>query len=95
MRFREAIERIHQMLKKEFIQTLRDPHTRWLLIGPPIIAIPANARGSAGNRCPVSSATSSQRIPCASSHSAKWPGPSVGEKRKMTTGFMQLTAIVP
>ena len=25
------------MLKKEFIQTLRDPHTRWLLFGPPLI----------------------------------------------------------
>jgi ABC-2 type transport system permease protein len=25
------------MLRKEFIQTLRDPHTRWLLFGPPII----------------------------------------------------------
>ena len=37
MRFRESIERIRQMLKKEFIQTLRDPHTRWLLFGPPLI----------------------------------------------------------
>jgi len=37
MRFREAIERIHQMLRKEFIQTLRDPHTRWLLFGPALI----------------------------------------------------------
>jgi len=25
------------MLRKEFIQTLRDPHTRFLLIGPPIV----------------------------------------------------------
>jgi ABC-2 type transport system permease protein len=25
------------LVKKEFIQTLRDPHTRWLLFGPPII----------------------------------------------------------
>jgi ABC-2 type transport system permease protein len=25
------------MLRKEFIQTLRDPHTRFLLIGPPVI----------------------------------------------------------
>jgi drug efflux transport system permease protein len=37
MRFRQAIARIRQMLKKEFIQTLRDPHTRWLLWGPPLI----------------------------------------------------------
>jgi len=37
MRFREALERIRQMLKKEFIQTLRDPHTRWLLFGPALI----------------------------------------------------------
>ena len=37
MRFREAIERIRQMLKKEFIQTLRDPHTRWILFGPALI----------------------------------------------------------
>lgn len=37
MRFRESIERIRQMLKKEFIQTLRDPHTRWLLFGPALI----------------------------------------------------------
>jgi len=37
MRIREAIERIRQMLKKEFIQTLRDPHTRWILFGPALI----------------------------------------------------------
>jgi ABC-2 type transport system permease protein len=37
MKFREAIERIRQMMKKEFIQTLRDPHTRWLLFGPALI----------------------------------------------------------
>ncbi len=37
MRFRGSIERIRQMLKKEFIQTLRDPHTRWLLFGPALI----------------------------------------------------------
>jgi ABC-2 type transport system permease protein len=37
MRFRQALARIGQMLRKEFIQTLRDPHTRWILIGPPII----------------------------------------------------------
>lgn len=37
MRFRQSLERIRQMLTKEFIQTLRDPHTRWLLWGPPLI----------------------------------------------------------
>ena len=37
MRFRQAFARISHMLMKEFVQTLRDPHTRWLLIGPPII----------------------------------------------------------
>jgi len=29
--------RIAQMLRKEFIQTLRDPRMRWMLIGPPMI----------------------------------------------------------
>ena len=37
MKLRQALARIGQMLRKEFIQTLRDPHTRWLLFGPPII----------------------------------------------------------
>ena len=37
MKIRQAIERIRQMLKKEFIQTLRDPHTRWILFGPALI----------------------------------------------------------
>lgn len=37
MKIRESIERIRQMIKKEFIQTLRDPHTRWLLFGPALI----------------------------------------------------------
>ena len=37
MRFLQALARIHQVLIKEFIQTLRDPHTRWLLWGPPLI----------------------------------------------------------
>jgi len=37
MKIREALERIHQMIRKEFIQTLRDPHTRWLLFGPALI----------------------------------------------------------
>ena len=34
MRFLQSIARIRHMLTKEFIQTLRDPHTRWLLFGP-------------------------------------------------------------
>jgi ABC-2 type transport system permease protein len=37
MKFRQSLARIGHMLRKEFIQTLRDPHTRWLLFGPPII----------------------------------------------------------
>jgi ABC-2 type transport system permease protein len=37
MKLRQAFARIGHMLRKEFIQTLRDPHTRWLLFGPPII----------------------------------------------------------
>lgn len=37
MKIHEAVERIRQMIKKEFIQTLRDPHTRWLLFGPALI----------------------------------------------------------
>jgi ABC-2 type transport system permease protein len=37
MKFRQALARIRHMLSKEFIQTLRDPHTRWLLWGPPLI----------------------------------------------------------
>lgn len=37
MRLRRALARIGQMLRKEFIQTLRDPHTRLVLIVPPII----------------------------------------------------------
>jgi len=37
MNIRASIERIRQMLKKEFIQTLRDPHTRWILFGPALI----------------------------------------------------------
>jgi ABC-2 type transport system permease protein len=32
-----SVARIRHLLTKEFIQTLRDPHTRWILIGPPII----------------------------------------------------------
>jgi ABC-2 type transport system permease protein len=37
MRFRQSLARIGHMLRKEFVQTLRDPHTRFLLFGPPII----------------------------------------------------------
>lgn len=37
MKFLQALARIHQVLVKEFIQTLRDPHTRWILWGPPLI----------------------------------------------------------
>ena len=37
MRFLQAFRRIHHMLVKEFIQTLRDPHTRFTLFVPPII----------------------------------------------------------
>ncbi len=37
MKLGQAFMRIRHMLAKEFIQTLRDPHTRWLLWGPPLI----------------------------------------------------------
>ena len=37
MSIRQSFGRIRHLLKKEFIQTLRDPHMRFLLIGPPII----------------------------------------------------------
>jgi ABC-2 type transport system permease protein len=37
MSFLASLRRIRCMLTKEFIQTLRDPRTRWMLIGPPII----------------------------------------------------------
>jgi ABC-2 type transport system permease protein len=37
IKLRQSLARIRHMLAKEFIQTLRDPHTRWILIGPPII----------------------------------------------------------
>ena len=37
MKFLQALARIGHMLRKEFIQTLRDPHTRYLLFGPPLI----------------------------------------------------------
>ena len=33
----QSLARVGHMLRKEFIQTLRDPHTRFLLIGPPIV----------------------------------------------------------
>jgi ABC-2 type transport system permease protein len=37
MSFIAALRRIAHMLRKEFIQTLRDPRTRWMLVGPPVI----------------------------------------------------------
>ena len=37
MRFLQSMRRVGYMLWKEFIQTLRDPHTRFLLIGPPVV----------------------------------------------------------
>ncbi|HKO03310.1 MAG TPA: ABC transporter permease [Candidatus Acidoferrales bacterium] len=37
MIFAQTLGRIVQMLKKEFIQTFRDPRTRFLLFGPPVI----------------------------------------------------------
>jgi ABC-2 type transport system permease protein len=37
MKLGEAFARIGHMLRKELIQTLRDPHTRLVLIAPPIV----------------------------------------------------------
>jgi ABC-2 type transport system permease protein len=37
MKFVSSLRRIGNMVKKEFIQTLRDPRMRWLLFGPPLI----------------------------------------------------------
>jgi ABC-2 type transport system permease protein len=37
MNFLRALRRIRHLLQKEFIQTFRDPRTRWLLFGPPVI----------------------------------------------------------
>ncbi len=37
MNFLDSLTRIRCMLTKEFIQTLRNPHTRWMLVGPPLI----------------------------------------------------------
>jgi len=37
MKILQSFARVGHMLRKEFIQTLRDPHTRFVLIGPPII----------------------------------------------------------
>ena len=37
MKLRQALSRVGHMLRKEFIQTLRDPRTRMVLIVPPII----------------------------------------------------------
>src|SRR5947207_8646259 len=60
------------------------------LIGPPMSPIPANGRGSAGIGSPRSIRTSWNPTPFASSHSAKCAGPSVGEKRKMATGRIDI-----
>ena len=37
MKLLQSLARVGHMLRKEFIQTLRDPHTRFLLIGPPLV----------------------------------------------------------
>ena len=37
MKFLQALGRIQRMLVKEFLQTLRDPRTRFLLFAPPVI----------------------------------------------------------
>ncbi|HVN09291.1 MAG TPA: ABC transporter permease [Patescibacteria group bacterium] len=37
MKFLQALGRIRRMLVKEFLQTLRDPRTRFLLFAPPVI----------------------------------------------------------
>jgi ABC-2 type transport system permease protein len=37
MKLTASLRRIGNMVKKEFIQTLRDPHMRWLLFGPPLV----------------------------------------------------------
>jgi ABC-2 type transport system permease protein len=37
MKFLQSLARVGHMLRKEFIQTLRDPHTRFLLFGPPVV----------------------------------------------------------
>jgi ABC-2 type transport system permease protein len=37
MSITDSLTRIRCMLTKEFIQTLRDPRTRWMLVGPPLI----------------------------------------------------------
>jgi ABC-2 type transport system permease protein len=37
MKFLQSLARVGHVVRKEFIQTLRDPHTRFLLIGPPMI----------------------------------------------------------
>jgi hypothetical protein len=36
MKLRQALARIGHMMTKEFIQTLRDPHTRWILWALPL-----------------------------------------------------------
>jgi ABC-2 type transport system permease protein len=37
MKLLASFARIGHMLRKEYIQTLRDKHTAWLLVGPPLI----------------------------------------------------------
>jgi len=37
MKVFQGLRRVREMLKKEFLQTLRDPRTRFVLFGPPII----------------------------------------------------------
>ena len=37
MRLALSLGRIRHLLRKEFIQTLRNPHTRWMMFGPPIM----------------------------------------------------------
>lgn len=39
MKLLQALMRIGHMLRKEFIQTLRDPRTRWLLFGPALVQL--------------------------------------------------------
>src|SRR5688500_13677383 len=57
------------------------------LIGPPMKASPAKGSADAGTGSPSSSFTSFQGTRLASRNVAKWPGPSVSEKRKTATGF--------
>ena len=58
------------------------------LIGPPIMPMPENARRSDGIAWPSSTAINCHGSDCASSHSAKYAGPSVWLKRKIAIGRM-------